>query len=65
MSATVQFGAGGQSTPGERVLRFDQGGSGTGATQWISGRRLARFLAREPQLMALFSTTTESLTVLG
>ena len=38
---------------GPRELVFQQGGTGTGSLQWGSGRLLAHFLAREPQLQPL------------
>lgn len=48
MSETVVF-----EGAGPRELVFKQGGTGTGAVQWGSGRLLAHFLAREPQLQPL------------
>ncbi len=49
MTETVVFAG-----AGPRELAFKQGGTGTGAVQWGSGRLLAHFLAREPQLRPLY-----------
>lgn len=48
MAETVVF-----ARAGPREMVFQQGGTGTGSLQWGSGRLLAHFLAREPQLQPL------------
>jgi hypothetical protein len=50
MSETVLFAG---AFPGPRELVFAQGGTGTGAVQWGSGRLLAHFIAGQPQMQPL------------
>ena len=50
---TVQFASDGVALPRSADLRFAQGGTGTGALQWGSGRLLTHFMARHPQLAPL------------
>ena len=53
MTETITFAGADGLESRTRKLFFKQGGTGTGAVQWGSGRLLAHFLAREPQLQPL------------
>ena len=49
-TATITFDGGQQGGEGVVTFQLEQGGSGTGATQWSSGRHLAQLIARDPHL---------------